>query len=141
VLISANWGVKLENYAEDQWKRELAETITNLRGAGKLVYLVDGVPAFSFMPHRCKYNSRLGFENRCSETERHSAPNLTAFQDIATENGSGSVNVIKAYDLFCQQGSCSMARDGILHFRDEHHLNVSGSALVAEAIAEQMSNL
>lgn len=142
VLLSGNWSAKLKNNPGDKWKHELAETIAKLIGAGKLVYLTDDVPAFSFMPNRCKYDGRLWIGNKCSEPDRHtSAPYLPVFEAIAAANGSGSgsVNVIKTYDLFCQQGTCSMARDGVLYFRDEHHLNVSGSAVVANIIAEQMS--
>lgn len=141
VLLSANWGAKLRNVPGDKWKHELGETITKLAGAGKLVYLIDDVPAFSFMPNRCKYDGRLGIENKCSEPDRDTgASYLPAFGAIAAENssGSGSVNVIKIYNLFCQQGSCYMARDGVLHFRDEHHLNLTGSAVAANIIVEQI---
>ena len=141
VLISANWSAKLKDYTDDEWMDELAKTFVRLTGAGKLVYLTDDVPAFSFTPQRCKYDGRLGLENRCAEPDRRTnASYLPFFETLATEYGSGNVSVIKTYDLFCRQGSCSMAKDGVLHFRDNYHLNVSGSALVANAIAEQMSN-
>lgn len=140
VILSANWNAKLKGYSIDKLKHEMTETIAKLVGAGKIVYLIDDVPNFSFMPDRCKYVGRLGIENKCNEPDRQtSALFLPVFETLATKYGSETVRLIRTNDLFCHHGSCSMARDGVLLFRDENHLNVNGSTLVANFIVEQIS--
>ena len=139
VVMAANWGEKLKNYPVGRWKQELGDTVTNLSHAGKLVYIVDDVPAFSFMPDRCKYDGRLSIENKCVESDRQA--NLTylpAFKALVEKTESAEVNLIRIYDLFCNAGSCSMARDGVLLYRDEHHLNFFGSQLAGASIAHEV---
>lgn len=139
VLLTARWSTKIKEYPIDKWTYELAETIAKLTGAGKQVYITDDIPVFNFMPYICKYDRRLWVKNRCDEADHHTnAAYLPVLEAIAATTGGGRVGVIKTYDLFCHQAFCSMARDGVLFFRDDHHLNVFGSTVVANAIAENI---
>jgi peptidoglycan/LPS O-acetylase OafA/YrhL len=139
VLLSGYWARDLRNYAGDDWERDLTDSITALTKSGKMVYLTDDVPTFSFKPYRCKFADRLGSENRCTEPNpRANKHYLPVFEEIANKIGRDQVRVIKTYDLFCEADSCSMAGGGILYYRDETHVNIDGSSKLAIAIAEKM---
>ena len=142
VLLAANWSGKFKDYPVDVWKHEIAETVIKLTASGKKVYLTDDLPAFSFMPDRCKYVGRLGLKNKCIEPDRFAnAAYLPIFQSLAKNNYSDKFKLIKTYEFFCKQGFCSMTKDGFVLFRDEHHLNVAGSELLARTIADQIFGL
>jgi peptidoglycan/LPS O-acetylase OafA/YrhL len=139
VVISAFWGRDLKHYASEEWKQELTEVISILTDSGKRVYLTDDIPAFSFKPYKCKYAARLGSENKClGPHPRVNAQYLPTFDDIASAIGHDRVQIIKTYDLFCKEETCSMARDGTLFYRDETHVNVNGSMMLGSAIAERI---
>lgn len=142
VILTANWSEKLKGYPVDKLKYEMAETITKLTASGKKVYLTDDSPTFSFMPDRCKYVGRLGLENKCLEEDRFTNSGyLPIFESLAIKYDSTNFKLIRTYEFFCQHGSCFMARDGALLFRDEHHLNVVGSTLLASKIVDKISGL
>jgi peptidoglycan/LPS O-acetylase OafA/YrhL len=137
VLIAAMWERKLKPLSIAEWRSELTRTVSSLTRAGKEVYLVDDVPKFSFLPMRCKFDGRLGLRNLCAEKdENFEATYFPVFKEIAAY--LVSAHVVSVHGHFCKDGMCSMARDGSLLFRDEHHLTIAGSRLAAEAIVSQM---
>ena len=139
VLLAANWNENFKTYTAKKWQYDLTETVTKLVAADKLVYLIGDVPTFSFLPHRCKYEGRLGIENKCSELDQQAGSTyLPVFELIAAN--INNVKVIDIYDQLCHQGLCSMASAGILFYRDENHLNISGSKMIANIIANRMSH-
>lgn len=139
VVLSAYWARELKKYDVDVWKQELKGTVVALVNAGKSVYLIDDVPTFSFKPYKCKYAGRLGSENTCAENNSvDNAKYFSLFETIATEVGQGRVVVVRTYELFCEEGLCSMAGDGALYFRDRHHLNIQGSIMVGKRIAREI---
>ena len=137
VLMSANWAEMSRKYPGGEGLDQLARTIKSLTRAGKKVYLVDDVPRFSFSPSRCKYVGRFGRSNLCVDRDRHTRSTyLSGFQALARTNPD--VTLIQIHPLFCSDGQCAMALDGRLLYRDDNHLNVSGSELVASSIVAQM---
>lgn len=137
VIINAYWVNKLDDPRFSNWRRDLRSTVKELTDAGKVVYIVDDVPLFSFSPSRCKFSGRLGIENKCSETDKQSILNFgPEFENISANNPNA--HVLRTYDMFCQNKRCSMADAGELYFRDEHHLNVQGSKKVGVAIGRQI---
>ena len=137
VVIAAAWDRKLRRMPIDDWRRELALTIDHLTSAGKRVYLIDDVPSFSFQPNRCKYAGRLGIENKCSEMDNSITSIYTPiFKEISARHNA--VQFLSIHGTFCSGGLCSMANNGSLLFRDEHHLTLQGSNKVAASIFHQM---
>jgi len=41
--------------------------------------------------------------------------------------------------LFCDNNYCSMGRNGILFYRDDHHLNINGSKALGRHIIQNNS--
>ena len=141
VLLSAQWSRAMTfGAAEETFELQLQETVSRLVAAGKRVYIVEDVPAFSFLPHRCKYSGRLGISNQCSEVDHRSHDDYrAAIAAVAIAHTQRRVSVVDLDDLFCRDNECSMASEGMLYYRDDNHLNTSGSALVAAAITEQLA--
>jgi peptidoglycan/LPS O-acetylase OafA/YrhL len=137
VLIAAVWERKLRQLSVPEWRQGLTKTVSYLTHAGKHVYLVDDVPTFSFRPNICKYAGRLGIKNKCSEKDESFVPVYApVFRDIAAKDTA--VHVLSVHESFCPAGVCSMANDGSLLFRDEHHLTLAGSIKAASVIGSQM---
>ena len=137
VIISANWAERLRTYPEREWQEQLAQTIKSLTIAGKKVYLIVDVPRFSFSPSRCKYVGRFGSSNLCVEADQQTdLTYIPAFQALARTNPD--VSIIQISPLFCGHGQCTMALDGQLLYRDDNHLNVTGSKFLARSIVAQM---
>ncbi len=137
VLISANWSEKLQVYTDETWKTQLTQTLNALTASGKRVFLIDDVPHFSFIPSRCKYVGRLGVANKCSDPDqRGNSAYMPALKALAS--ASKNVGTIEIYQMFCDQEICTMAQGGVLHFRDDNHLNVDGSVFAADAIVKQL---
>ena len=135
VILAAKWAEKTKEYATDEWSKNLEQTIQALSNSGKIIYLIDDVPIFSFLPDRCKYDGRLGIISKCGEQD---AQEEIGYEKILKKSASKpdrlGVRLLEIRGLFCQHDVCSMARDGLLLFRDQHHLNIYGSKLVAEKI-------
>lgn len=137
VLITAKWRQALRAYTEDAWKKQLGSLLMSLTSSGKRVFLIEDVPAFSFIPSRCKYEGRFGVANLCNEPDQlPDAYNVQVFE--AEARSTRDVVVIATHDVFCRRGACSMAKDDVLLYRDDNHLNVAGSSLVASAIVARM---
>jgi len=137
VLITAKWREALRAYTEDTWKKQLGSLLMSLTSSGKRVFLIEDIPGFSFIPSRCKYEGRFGVANLCSEPDQLIDAHYVQDFDVVA-NSTHNVVAIATRDLFCRRGVCYMAKDGVVLYRDDNHLNVAGSDLVAKAIVAQM---
>lgn len=134
VMLNAVWVRKVELAKFSEWKMDLQETVDKLTSAGKTVYLIDDVPDFSFQPSRCKFIGRLGIDNKCSDPDTQAFLSYRPFfEEIAKRNEK--VSVIHTYQSFCRDGYCEMAENGMLLFRDDHHLNINGSKKIGPIVA------
>jgi peptidoglycan/LPS O-acetylase OafA/YrhL len=139
VILAANWGLNTEGAPNGDWGGALARLVDALLEAAKRVVIVDGVPSFSFLPSRCKFDGRLGVTNQCEEPDHEAArPRIEVLQDIAATHPQ--VRLVEIYSRFCSDGRCAMAHDGVLHFRDNNHLNVGGSVSVSDAILQELES-
>jgi peptidoglycan/LPS O-acetylase OafA/YrhL len=137
VIVSANWFENLQAFPAHEWQEKLTKTIKLLTNSGKKVYLIEDVPRFSFSPSRCKYVGRFGSSNLCGEADQHfSSTYMSSFHSLASSNPD--LSIIQIHPLFCGHGQCTMALHGNLYYRDDNHLNVSGSNFVAGSIVTQM---
>jgi len=140
VILSAYWNPQSN---DKNFKPNLYHTVNTLTAAKKKVYITDDVPGFSFPPQRCKYKSRFGNINICEESrqafdKRHQIY-YPVLQEIAKSNPY--VKIVNISDFFCSSGSCHMAKDGFLLYRDDTHINIIGSRLLGKKIVGENPQL
>ena len=114
---------------------ELRQTLSALAQNGRKVFITDGVPNFSFDPSVCKFNGQ------CSEvgfTARY-AGYIGFLKDVVI-NVPG-VTLIESAAYLCEKEVCFMGKDGLLLYRDNNHLNISGSKLIGRKIADDYPEL
>ena len=137
VILAARWNAKVES--RDKIKAELLDTVNYLGAANKLVYIADDIPSFTFEPGQCKYSGRIGVENNCEQESKYFKSQIQEVSSILkkVEEESLNVKVVNIGIYFCDEILCSMARDGILFYRDSHHLNIEGSKYLGHFIAQK----
>lgn len=123
-----------------QLKMELMETIKGILSSGKRVYLAGDIPIFPFSAERCRYQINGVVRTKCSISE---SKIVAEQQDFMSEIDGvlaelSEVKYLPMRDIFCTNGLCSMARDGLLMYRDEGHLNAAGSNYVAEILVNKL---
>lgn len=123
VIISSFWlqrGVQVE---------DLAATTQALIRSGKRVILTDDVPNFSIDPTRCSLGvqcEELGFWGRYWPYRDQ--------LDAALARVPGA-QFVSTVNVFCRDDLCSMGSDGLLYYRDQHHLNINGSRRAGSHLA------
>jgi peptidoglycan/LPS O-acetylase OafA/YrhL len=121
IVISMDW-VGLTNLK--QAEVEILEIAGQLTAKGKIVYLTDGVPAFSFDPIRCKGIRFPYTETMCTETKKANQYE-EMLKRILTKNPN--IQLLQTMKYFCQEKECSMVQGRELLYRDNNHLNINGS--------------
>lgn len=137
ILLASNWSMKIGR-DRSAWESDLRDTIRELSRRDVQVYLVEDLPRFGFLPSRCKYSGRAWIASQCEQASSGRDEYMNVFDEVAEE--FDNVRVVRTYELLCADGVCSMARNGVLLFRDEDHLNIDGSTYVGEAIVRSMEN-
>lgn len=137
VFLNAIWARKVNDARFSAWQDELQATVAALTASGKSIFIADDVPSFDFFPSRCKFSDRLGIDNLCHEADKMEYKQYRPiFDKIALVHAN--VHVVRTYDAFCANGTCSMAANGQLYYRDDNHLNVNGSKAVGKEIGRQI---
>ena len=54
------------------------------------------------------------------------------------KNFDSNLIVFDPINLLCDKENCFLMRGGVLYYRDQHHLSISGSKLLAEALREYL---
>ena len=127
VVINARWSDNL--YGE----QEVAARVRQLADSGKVVFLGNDGPFFSFHARECKFDRPLFFNDRCDE----SSEGFMALREAnepklqAMVSGINSAHILDTSGVWCTEGSCSMLNGGDLLFADQGHLNVLGSRFLA----------
>jgi peptidoglycan/LPS O-acetylase OafA/YrhL len=126
IIISQRWDQRGFDVAE------VSALVETLHTAGKQVFITDGVPNFSFDPRLCKYEgicqeSRTRFDSKYSNY----LPGI-----LELTNRYPSVGLIRTTSYFCNDATCSMANGPELLYRDDNHLNITGSKYVGRKILE-----
>lgn len=125
VIMAAHWGAGMTADTET----DLLKAVGMLAAANKTIYILDDVPTFSFEPSKCKFAGRLWQKNNCAQDINSFHQQLQSFWPIqkSLAEKNRNVKIIRIGDYFCGETSCSMAKDGILFYRDNNHLNIGGS--------------
>lgn len=125
VIVSAWWNF----YELDP--NGLRTTVDALSASGKQVFVIDGVPDFTFDAYRCKYGvgGLIRINPVCQElpdrNDQLREIYLPVLEGITSE--SNRIFLVNIYDYFCDDFACSMVADEQLMFQDNNHLNKSGS--------------
>jgi peptidoglycan/LPS O-acetylase OafA/YrhL len=124
-------------------ERALERDLRGLLDAGHRVVLVQQVPELDFMPRNCirvRPVDRWLPERRDCRIERvtveyRQRAQRTLQQRVVARIDSPRLQVVDPFEALCDSRYCYAVRDGVLLYRDDHHLSVAGSEFVWRTIA------
>ncbi|MAS81621.1 MAG: acyltransferase [Legionellales bacterium] len=137
IIISAYWSKSFEQIPEgSNMEVELNKTLDRLTKENRLVYITDDIPKFSFSPKKCKYADNIFHKDSCEENSNYFYKEYRDYISIleAVVKNRTNVKLLKTSKYFCDEKTCTMAKDGLLHYRDRTHLNINGSKYLAKNI-------
>ena len=108
----------------------LDSAIKKLTEGGKSVTLFIDVPELPFFPRDCFRNPFRSCEVPKAEVIARQAELRNIVSKL--KNSNPSLNIFDPIDLLCNSENCVYKRDGIIIYRDSHHLTLRGSNLFAE---------
>jgi hypothetical protein len=117
---------------------EFAKTIKALQAAKKRVILVGDVPRYFIDASLCVYRNGLNKVHASCSISKDDANLQKALYAGTLEKLSlhFSVPYIDIYMPLCGPVSCSMISDTNILYRDKNHLNIPGSRLVGNYLAQ-----
>ena len=133
LFINSFW--EIENINTD----EIRKTMIRSEVAPSNTFIFDDVPNFKISPIRCKYSALFPISASCSERLNAFSLHVGRLRKMF-EDQLPSVNLIESSDYFeFEQNAFHMARDGEVLFRDQNHLNVSGSVALFRHLRQHPS--
>lgn len=118
--------------------REFAKAVDRLQAAHKKVILVGDIPRYQISPFACALAKS---NNSChlswAEADLQRNVYHSALQRLSAEKG---IPYVDLHAPICNQGGCSMVNGKAVVYRDRNHLNVLGSRLVGDYLADQLRN-
>jgi len=127
----------------ETFERSLERDLRFLLDADREVVLVLQVPELDFLPGRClharPYERFLPKpEVNCSvpraRVERRQANYRAAIDRVVRAVNDPDLHVVDPMDALCDATKCHAMIDGVLMYRDDDHLSISGSKYVWEKI-------
>ena len=102
------------------------------------VYFTDVVPIFPFGSARCQW-TMWPFIKKC-DIDKEFIDSTQGFFLRSLENvlqSAPRLRLIHLKEHLCDEQTCSMVHNGLLMYRDHHHLNIFGSKYIgAQIVAE-----
>jgi peptidoglycan/LPS O-acetylase OafA/YrhL len=146
VVMTAYWNLQTDLRANTGFslKTELTGTVERLLDAGKTIYLIDDRPYFPKYVTACKRLPKYVLGTRrasaCEFARSSFEDQRKRYLPVLTEiaNKFRNVHLLSPNDVFCDEAVCWMARDGRLLYRDQSHLSIYGSRMVADVLAPQI---
>ena len=140
VLLVAYWNLRKQLISpESNYLKEIISTAEKLSEQGKKVFLVDGIPNFSFLPSKCKYDWPFLRTQQCTESNHFNKQHAQFYPDFMAAQNASPILIIELKSFFCEGDTCAMAKDGKLFFRDDNHLGINGSRFIAPLISENLN--
>lgn len=143
IIFSAFWFRKFQDPLNGvDFLGALRKTIELLTKSNKKIYIIEDVPNFSFNPSSC-VNKRKFAKEVCSENiELNSLERDTYYPLlISAVSNNKDVKILKIMHYFCSDKACNMNADGMLLYRDSHHLNINGSKYLGRLLVEDNPEL
>ena len=116
---------------------DLTFLISSLSKANKRTVILDDVPNFPFDAFTCKFGfSQFIKKNNCSFNASDFAHQRNIYFPKLAESVKGveKAELLVISSEYCSIITCSMVKDGKLHFLDMNHLNINGSKHIADFI-------
>jgi|JI10StandDraft_1071094.scaffolds.fasta_scaffold16263_1 peptidoglycan/LPS O-acetylase OafA/YrhL len=110
--------------------------VARLTAAGKRVYAADDVPTLDHPVEACVRHASLCTFDRDARERRAVVEMLDSI--------SRDAPALKRIDVWrhaCPEGRCQAAHEGVLLYRDDHHLGVSGSRYIGARIVSQVPEI
>jgi peptidoglycan/LPS O-acetylase OafA/YrhL len=108
----------------------LNSAIKKLTEGGKSVTLFIDVPELPFFPKDCFRNSFKQCEIPMAEVIARQGELRNIVSKL--KNSNPSLKIFDPINLLCSSEKCGYKRDGVIIYRDSHHLTLRGSNLFAE---------
>jgi len=118
----------------------LSTGVSTLTRAGKRVIVTSDVPGFPFDPEVCKFRLAPAVNGSLCDAsrDRMKGDHESIMRDLRTLSASApGVEVIDTWNFLCPDDICSMTKNGQLLYRDPHHINSTGSSVLADVILER----
>lgn len=114
----------------DLFYEGLNSAVKKLTDSGKTVTLFVDVPELPFFPKDCFRNTFRKCEISRAEVMGRQAELRNIIDKLKTSNPD--LRIFDPIDLLCDSDKCGYKRDGIIFYRDSHHLTLRGSTLFTE---------
>ena len=101
---------------------------------GKNVTLFIDIPELPFFPRDCFRNALTLCTLQKQEVIRRQLELRVLVQRLREANSS--LKIFDPIDLFCNTNNCTYTNNGVILYRDSHHLSLRGSKLYAERFVE-----
>ena len=139
VILAAYWNLRAPQIASpNQYQEDIISTANYLSSGSKRVYVVFGIPNFTFLPTKCKFDWPFLRVQQCNENQFFETQYLCYATFFYQASLHSKANLIDLKSAFCQGNTCSMAKNGELLFRDDNHLGIHGSILVGKIISSKL---
>lgn len=151
-VVISNWGgyVGAQGQATewqvtaDQWAAGVESTVRRITGAGARALLVIDSPAPGYDVPSCL--SRVAWspwmhQRPCDFSRARGTHAVTRRIDIETAARMVDVATIDPAGLICDEQRCSTERDGLVLYRDAHHLSLRFAASLGTVVADAIQDL
>ena len=118
----------------------LTRTVAHLRRSGvKVIFLRDSLDIAVELSEYCKLRSPL-MKKDCTIPKSEFMRNRSAEDRLVRNllNHYPDLIIVDPMDTFCDQENCFLMRNGVLYFRDQHHLGIAGSRMLATLLEKQL---
>jgi len=138
VVYTARWvGLSTNEPAMAEVLNKTRATISALSKTEGLVIVVGENPSFSFRAEDCAVPGNM-VSARC--TEDLNPLNELFLLDLKSHfPNNQKVSFVAVNDAFCTNGKCEMNPNSALLYRDDNHLNLHGSKVIAQLIGNSVS--
>jgi peptidoglycan/LPS O-acetylase OafA/YrhL len=104
----------------------LARTVAELRGLGLKVVIVAPLPELPYDAPACLARRPSG---HCDVPRQEALAQRAEVMRLlqAAAGGASGVLVLDFFDAVCDEAACRAAKDGDIHYRDDHHLTAAKS--------------
>jgi hypothetical protein len=145
VVYTMNWGWRGSQLPDGvTFEGELRKSIDALTRAGKHVILTEDVPSFPFPPERCLVRPLFAFVARnCAIPAEIARMQTEVYRKTieAVVNRQTGARFLPTHQYFCDSNACSMTKDGAILYRDDNHLNITGSEYLGRRLIEDHGGL
>lgn len=124
-------------------ERNLSSTIGWLEERGHRVVLLGQVPEFGFEQVRCVIRRVLDQSDTdgCGSPRSILLDRLDPAHEMLSRvaDAHASVRLVFPHEKLCDQSHCRQVADAKILYRDDDHLNVTGSEIVVQMIADDLA--